>query len=62
MLRRKLITSKSKINFRERPPKKTKGGEDESVMKNIVKDVVEAQQRSDEMFLKNGREAHAVRS
>ena len=32
--------------------KKTKEEKIESVMKNVVKDVVEAQQRSDEMFFK----------
>ena len=43
---------KLSTGIRERPPKKTKEEKIESVMKNVVKDVVEAQQRSDEMFLK----------
>ena len=43
---------KLSTGIRERPPKKTKEEKTESVMKNVVKDVVEAQQRSDEMFLK----------
>ena len=42
---------KLSTGIRERPTKKTKE-KIESVMKNVVKDVVEAQQRSDEMFLK----------
>ena len=42
---------KLSTGIRERPPKKTEE-KIESVMKNVVKDVVEAQQRSDEMFLK----------
>ena len=43
---------KLSTGIRERPPKKTKEEKIESVMKNVVKDVVKAQQRSDEMFLK----------